>query len=247
MKTALTAKYIRQLLAQDKDYAVWDAQVSGLGVRVKPSGHKAFILQTRIEGRERKATLGWFPELSVKDARTAFTEKREALVKDEGGKLRHLDSPRMDEFINGVWMEQKFTQLKPSGQRSTRSYINSRVMPGFGAFYLDEIDKPIVAKWFDEYSKTYPGGANRSLEILISILEFAIVCGHIKENPGKGIRKNPKKTHKRFLSTEEITRLSKLLDKVEKESPDYKQGADIVRLLLLTGCRHREITHLRWS
>jgi len=141
-------------------------------------------------------------------------------------------------------MEQKLNQLKPSGQRSTLSYIHSRLIPGFGAKYLDEIDKPVVARWFDDYSKTYPCGANRSLEILFSILEFAIVCGHIEDNSAKRIRKNPKKVLNRFLSAEKITRLSKLLNEAEKESRDYKQVADITRLLLLTGCRHRKLSCL---
>ena len=38
-----------------------------------------------------------------------------------------------------------------------------------------------------------------------------------------------------------------MLKKAETENPDYRQGADIPRLLLLTGCRHREITALEWS
>ena len=49
----------------------------------------------------------------------------------------------------------------------------------------------------------------------------------------------------RFLSREEIARLHDILDaQTRKES---RQQADIVRLLLLTGCRKGEITGLRWS
>ena len=49
----------------------------------------------------------------------------------------------------------------------------------------------------------------------------------------------------RFLSGEEIGRLRKLLD--EQSGKSREQQADIIRLLLFTGCRRSEIVQLRWS
>lgn len=230
---------------------MWDAGLPGFGVRVQPSGRRTFVLQTRIDGKERKATLGRFPAMKVKEARAAVSDRFETTEEEDA----HGDAPdksgsgapRFDAFVKGVWWEQKFTRYKPSGQRGTGSYVKSRLLPVFGKLYLDEIERAFIVRWFETYSKTYPGGANRALEVLMSILEFAVLCGHIDVNPAKGIKKNPKKTLNRFLSVEEIRRLSRVLAQAEKEGPFQKQSADIVRLLLLTGCRHREITHLRWD
>ena len=55
--------------------------------------------------------------------------------------------------------------------------------------------------------------------------------------------RRPKLT--RFLSHEEIARLHRALDRRTGEGS--RQQADIVRLLLLTGCRKGEILGLRWS
>ena len=49
----------------------------------------------------------------------------------------------------------------------------------------------------------------------------------------------------RFLSREEVARLHRVLDRQTRDS--RREQADIIRLLLLTGCRRSEILRLRWS
>jgi integrase len=62
------------------------------------------------------------------------------------------------------------------------------------------------------------------------------------DNPAKGIERNPEAKRKRYLSGPEMARLTGALAKY----PD-KQAADIVRLLLLTGCRRGEAMAARWA
>ena len=50
----------------------------------------------------------------------------------------------------------------------------------------------------------------------------------------------------RFLSREEIRRLHAVLDACVAERPVRAPAADIIRLLLLTGCRRGEIENLQW-
>ena len=52
-------------------------------------------------------------------------------------------------------------------------------------------------------------------------------------------------SHWLFLSTEEIARLHRVLD--GRAGAGDRVQADIIRLLLLTGCRRNEIVRLRWS
>ena len=76
-------------------------------------------------------------------------------------------------------------------------------------------------------------------------MNFAVDCGHIDANPARGVKRNRRQALTRFLSREEIGRLHKLLD--EQSGKSREQQADIIRLLLLTGCRRSEIVQLRWS
>ena len=112
---------------------------------------------------------------------------------------------------------------------------------------LDRISHVMVLRWFDAYSRTAPGGANRVLDVLRQILNHALVCGHIAANPAMNTRRNPRAKLTRFLSREEIQRLHRVLDGYTQSSESACQQADIIRLLLLTGCRKSEIVRLRWQ
>ncbi len=92
---------------------------------------------------------------------------------------------------------------------------------------------------------TAPGGANHGLGLLRRIMNFAVAHGHVKADPTRGMRPNRGAKLSRFLSREEIARLHRVLD--EHALKGQQQQADIIRLLLLTGCRKGEILNLRWS
>ena len=47
----------------------YDSEVKGFGARITAAGAKAFILNYRVAGRERRITIGSFPDWSVKAAR----------------------------------------------------------------------------------------------------------------------------------------------------------------------------------
>ena len=104
-----------------------------------------------------------------------------------------------------------------------------------------------MLRWYDAYSGTAPGGANHALKFLRQILNFAIACGHIDTNPARGVKLNRSRALTRFLSIDEIGRLHEALEVRSRTRRGVRQQADIIRLLLLTGCRKREILMLRWS
>lgn len=103
-----------------------------------------------------------------------------------------------------------------------------------------------IHKWFERYSRVAPGGANRTLDVLRQIFNHAIACGYLTNNPTRGIKRNPRTRLTRFLSVEEILRLHSALDKHAGRASG-RQQVDIIRLLLLTGCRKSELINLRWS
>ena len=99
--------------------------------------------------------------------------------------------------------------------------------------------------WFDRFSRTAPGNANHALDLLRRIMNFAIACGHVDANPARKVKPNPRRTLTRFLSREEVGRLHRVLDRQTRKGS--REQADIIRLLLFTGCRRGEILTLRWS
>ena len=127
------------------------------------------------------------------------------------------------------------------------SLLRNRLLPAFGHLSLDRINPAGVEAWFDRYSVTAPGNANKALALLRQIMNHAIADGHIALNPTRRTRINSRPRLTRFLSAEEIVRLHEALDQCVTERPAWARQADIIRLLLFTGARKSEIKNLQWS
>ena len=103
-----------------------------------------------------------------------------------------------------------------------------------------------VARFFHEYGRRKPGGANRSREILRNVFHCAIVWGHRPQaagNPCTGIVRYRRPRRGRLLGADGLAKLAAVLRCLETQSPICVAA---VRLILLTGCRPGEIRRLRW-
>ena len=155
-------------------------------------------------------------------------------------------SPTLNEFIAGAWKKICYSPCKKSTRIRIDSALRTQLLPEFGIKRLDHIESVDVLNWFERYSLTAPGGANRTLDILKQIFNYAIECGFIQNNPTNGLKRNPRLRLTRFLSRAEIHQLHEILDS-HCGRDSGQQQVDIIRLLLFTGCRKGEIIHLRWS
>ena len=127
---------------------------------------------------------------------------------------------------------------------SYRSILNSRLLPAFGGERLDAIDRDMVLRWFDNYSRGAPIAANQALKLLAGILDRAVRAEVLADNPARRIRYNPKRMRTRFLDEGERGRLLAALDALPRRQ---RVRALAVKMLLFTGCRSSEIRTLRWD
>ena len=244
-RVRLTDAGVAKLKPRTTEYAVWDSEVPGLGVRVRPSGHRSFVWHGRVQGEPVRATVGPAALMTVEDARN------EALALRVGTAPREAEgrsgAPLFRDFVLDEWLPAYRRRCAPSSCRSANSVLERQLIPAFGRLPLDGIRRIDVERWFDAYSRTAPGGANKALDILGQIVNAALAAGHVQTAPAKGIAKNPRPKLTRFLSAQEIERLHRVLDRLVDERPSRRQQADVIRLLLLTGCRVGEILKLQWS
>ena len=242
----LTDAGIARLRSREREYTVWDTRTPGLGVRVRPAGGVSFVLLRKAAGRTTRLSLGPCITRGIDDVR----RECHALMADpEPDKTAQpaRGAPLFREFVSGPWKDAHFPRYKPATRKCANVALGNQLLPAFGATPLDRITRHRVLRWFDTYSRTAPGGANLALSVLRRILNFAMACGHIDINPANAVKPNRRAALTRFLSHDELKRLHRTLDECARRGPSAKQQADIIRLLLLTGCRKREILTLRWS
>ena len=234
----LTDALIQRLKADPREYTVRDTVVPSLGVRVHPSGGCAYV--HFVEGR--KVSLGPAAFKTVEEARA---ESRAQL---SDGIPEKMNVPLFRDFVAGPWRASWIHRCKPSTIRWRGGHLEKRLLPEFGGLRLDRITSTMILRWFDNYSGTAPGHANHCLQTLRHILNHAVSCEHIAANPARNVRPTPRKRITRFLSREELDRLHRVLDHhahAKKTTSSQRHQIDIIRLLILTGCRKNEVVRLR--
>ncbi len=247
-KVRLTDAAVRKLRPANTEYIVRDNRVAGLGVRVRPSGHRSFVWHGTVNGRAVRTTVGSAALMTVKEARIACR----ALLNGShplcsADPADRAGIPLFRDFVMEDWLPARRGHCSQGWGERVDRMIRTRLLPAFGALRLDRIGRPHVERWFDAMSRKTPGAANIALVVLRQIVSAAKVAGHVGTDPVAGVRPNPGRKMTRFLSAEEITRLHRTLDRLVEERPSRLPQADVVRLLLLTGCRKSEILTLRWS
>lgn len=153
--------------------------------------------------------------------------------------------PTLTEFA-AEYVERRSPSWKPSTVKATVSYLNSAILPALGHLRVGSVVWADIARFFHDYGRGKPSGANRRHDILRTMFDCAIAWGHRPEavgNPCTGIVRYRRPPRGRLLGADDLTKLGAVLRQREDESPVCVAA---VRLLLLTGCRPGEIRCLRW-
>jgi integrase len=246
MAERLTDVKIRALQPRPtQQFEVWDSAVTGLGVRVSPSGTKSFVYIYRLGTRPRRMTLGRYPSLSLRDARDLAHDCQQVIRK--GGdpaqekKDKHQDAFAFDEFVNTFIS----TYAKPRNRswRETDRMLQREFVTVWRKRDIRSITKADVTAILDPIvSRGKQTTANRAYAHVRKLFNWAVERGHLESSPCQGLRTPARKNDRdRVLSDQEIISIWKAGDEMA-----YPFGA-VIKLLFLTGQRRNEVTTLRWD
>lgn len=223
---------------------VYDAEIPGFGVRITASGVIAFVLNYRIHGRERRYTIGRYPELSATAARERAIQLRGRIL-DGHDPLEERAQARAEPTLNDLakeYLEQYASHHKrDSSIRNDRQMIEKIITPKLGKHRLQSIGRKDI-ELLHAGLKATPYRANRVLALLSKMFNLAVQWGWRADNPVHGVTRFHEDRREQWLSEEEVRRFAAALDAYSDQS-----AANALRLLLLTGAREGEVLKAEWS
>ncbi len=223
----------------------------------------------------KRMTLAPTTLLTAYEARKKARELLAAarLGEDPAGKRsKNRDVSTFREFSERYLSEEADIKLKERTVANYRIYFRKHANPRIGALKLNMVTKADIARLHRLIGKDKPATANRVVEVISSLYRYAETAGEVEEgfNPTRGIKHFRERTRERFLSMDELQRLGVTLRlaetrglpwDVDEKKPTAKHHAKLenrqtafspyviaaIRLLLFTGCRLREILHMKWE
>ena len=208
------AIYAGKELAGKSDKAAWsvdtrrDEDLPGFGLRLFPSGRKAFVLRYRHEGRSRYMTLGTNPALSATRARQKALRALADLAdeKDPGEQRRDARAKgfTVAELGERFLEEHCKRLLKPLTCREYAYNWGNHVDPALGRRLVESITPSDVERLHRSMADT-PRAANHALAILSSAFRCAERWGLVPRgsNHCLGRRRYRQERRQRFLSFDE--------------------------------------------
>jgi integrase len=243
----------------------WHAvgHISGLGLKVAPSGSRAWVLRTTVAGKRREFGLGGFPTISLASARERArtildkiyagsdpsTAKREAKValmvqKAREVKFKNLAQQYIDQHESG-WKNSKHAAQWTS---TLETYAN----PICGGMVVADITTPIILNILEPIWTTKTETASRLRGRIEAILDYATAKG-LREGP------NPARWKGHLaLTLPAKRRVSPVVHHRAlevKEMPDFYQylktmdgtAARALEFLILTAARSGEVRGMQWD
>ena len=237
--TVLTPAGVAAAAPMRRPYTVRDSVVTGLGLKIAPTGRKTYIVSIVRAKTRHDETLGDTSTMPLDDART-MAARRIAMYTA----LHKADPDTPFEAMADLAMRRMARFWKSATMRTSRSILENAILPYFSGRTVASIGHGDVVDWFARLHAT-PGTANRAVPLLSTIMCEAEVAGARPEgtNPTCGLRRYRRPRPERTLTQEETARLGRVLEGMEATHP---LQAALVRLLVLTGCRTGELKTLEW-
>ena len=223
-RKSLTEARVRMLKPRKTSRDVRCGKLRGFGVRVLPSGRKSFFIYCQYAGERIWKTIGGTETMTVGEARYRATELLLAIRRGQG--LPADPEETLFETIAGIVFRRYERVWKAGTLAVNRHYLQNQLLPYFAGRQIADIERQNVRNWFASLGAT-PAAANRSMPVLSTIMREAERMGlrPRNSNPCRGIRRNPRKGRERFLTDDELRRLSARL-RAHEGQHGMPQGRD---------------------
>lgn len=221
---------------------------AGFGVRVYPTGRKAFVLRYRPPGalQPKLLTIGAYGTYTLQQARDR-AEKALVSARDGSDPLEARQSARRGETVRDLARTYIARHAKPHKKTwdEDERRLARWVLPALGSRKVAEVKRSDLARLHGKIGERAPYEANRTLALLRVMFNKAAEWGLLDEaapNPAARVQKFRERSRDRWVTPAE---LPALVEAIAAEPNPYIRAA--VKLYLLTGLRRSELLGLRWK
>lgn len=274
MKAKLSPRVVDGAKPATGPYEIRDTVLTGLLLRVQPSGVRSYVLEWR---RGKRRTLGRHPVMTVDQARRmARIYAGEAAEHGAPLKVLEAEKPALDVRTFGEFMRDRYGPHVLATAKAGKATV-ACIEAQFSHLYdldLAEIQRAHFDAFKAKRLKAgrHPATVNRDLDRLKAALSAAVEWGLLEANPLLGVRRIKRDIEERvrYLSPKEEKALRAALAAREvkfkrrrasanrwrlqrrrEPLPEIAGYADHVMPMTLiainTGLRRGELTQLRWA
>jgi len=238
-----------------------DTVTQGFGLRITAAGARSFIVEKRIEGKERRRTLGRLGELNLEQAR----RKAQKFLGDLANGINPIVEKERDR-ICAITLAQTFQDFKRA-----RSELKKRTLYDYERLlkvaFADWQSRPLMAitkahvanRHHELGEKSGHAYANLAMRFLRSLLNFAIA--HYEDGFGEPLlTSNPvlrltqtrvwfrERRRQTVIKPYELPAWRKAICNLRGDEESFADTvADYLLVLLLTGLRRSEAARLTWD
>lgn len=234
---ALTELKIRNLKPRKTRYMVCDGQ--GLYIAIQPTGEKYWYYRIWENGRERKVSLGRYPDIGLKEAR----ELKHAM------KDKRRETPVIFKVLAEEWFMRRYAPARAERTiQLARSRLERYLYPVFGGRDVKSITPQELLKFLVEVQEKSVETGHRLKNIVSQVYRFGIAKGVCSQNPASDITGalTPKRTDTHYSTIRTAPQAAELLRAVIGYDKNH-----IVRLALLTLAytfvRPGEVCRCEWT
>jgi len=250
-KALLTLDFISRLpasLPQSGSINWFDSEVPGFLLEQRASGGATFYFRYRDAASVvRLCRIGRLGDVNVSQARAQAFRMRQ-LVQAGGDPKRELhrfaDAPLLGEFVQTRYVP--YVRARKRSWEMDVGMYNLHIEPVLGSVRMSRITAADVRGFVQGMcDKSYsPATCNRMLVLLKHLFNCAIRFELLPPhgNPCKGVESLPVALRERYLQLHEV---AALFDELDRNA--NTMVGQVVRLLLYTGARKREVLDARWS
>lgn len=250
MRVKMTERLLTTLKPVTAETCLWDSEVPGLGLRMRPSGARTWVFK-----RGRRWTLGVAGSISLGDARRLaqkaavdLAEGREPTVGVTAERVARTAAMTVDDLLDRYLADHASSRCTASTKALYERVARLHVRPRIGKLRLDRIGHGEVDRMVAELSAT-PPTANLAFDLVRAAFAKGLrwkIRPRELGNPCEGGERYDVAGREHHLNAAELSGLLTVLGGM-LSVPEDRVPALVLLALAATGCRRDEVRTLRWE